>query len=57
MEFAMGAGTGVRKTLTPRSVTPLSNWFEKMLSLSWRRRLGFIDGPEDAAVVYGVEHE
>jgi len=27
----MGARTGVRRTLTPRSVTPLSNRFEKML--------------------------
>ena len=34
-EFAMGARTGVRRTRTPRSVTPLCSCFEKMLSRSW----------------------
>jgi hypothetical protein len=34
-EFALGARTGVRSTLTPKSVTTLPSSFEKMLSRSW----------------------
>ena len=34
-EFASGARTGVRRTRTPRSVTPWSRALEKMLSRSW----------------------